>query len=201
MITKFISKLKTPLTCSLLVSAFSFIAFLGKAQTQYHFASNKMVIEGTSNIHDWSMESSSATGSAVITTNPTHSLTELANVNFSVPVETLKSEKSGLDKNAYKALKTDKFKSIAFNAVKTTITPAGGNNYSIASAGRLTISGVARDVTITATGVMAADKSIAVKGAYKLKMTDYSVEPPSLMFGAIKTADEVTLRYDIVLKP
>jgi polyisoprenoid-binding protein YceI len=181
--------------------AFIFTASSANAQTHYHFTSNKMVIEGTSNIHDWSMQSSSATGTAVITTNPSNAVTELGNVSFSVPVETLKSDKSGLDKNAYKALKTDKFKAIAFNAVKTTITPAGGNNYNISSTGKLSISGVARDVVITATGIMAGDKSLNIKGAYKLKMTDFSVEPPSLMFGAIKTADEVTLKYDIVLKP
>ncbi|MEX6686746.1 YceI family protein [Danxiaibacter flavus] len=196
-----IRSFKTLLNYSLLASAFAFISFSGKAQTQYHLTTNKMTIEGTSNIHDWSMQSSSATGGAVITTNPTNLLTDLANVNFSVPVETLKSEKSGLDKNAYKALKTDKFKSIVFHAVKTTIAPASGNTYNLSAAGKLTISGVARDVVLTAVGVMAGDKSINVKGAYKLKMTDYSVEPPSLMFGAIKTADEVTLRYEIVFKP
>ena len=192
---------RTLLAYSILAAVFIFTTSSVKAQTHYHFSSNKMVIEGTSNIHDWSMQSSSATGTAVITTNPSNSVTELGNVSFSVPVETLKSDKSGLDKNAYKALKTDKFKAIAFNAVKTTITPAGGNNYNISSTGKLSISGVARDVVITATGVLAGDKSLSIKGAYKLKMTDYSVEPPSLMFGAIKTADEVTLKYDIVLKP
>ena len=196
-----IRSFKTLLNYSLLASAFAFISVSGKAQTQYHLTSNKMTIEGTSNIHDWSMQSSSATGGAVITTNPTNLMTDLANVNFSVPVETLKSDKSGLDKNAYKALKTDKYKAIVFNAVKTTITPAGGSTYNLTSAGKLTISGVARDVVLTAVGVMTGDKSINVKGAYKLKMTDYSVEPPSLMFGAIKTANEVTLRYEIVFKP
>jgi len=32
-------------------------------------------------------------------------------------------------------------------------------------------------------------------------MSDFSVKPPTAMFGALTTGDEVTLKYTVVVKP
>ncbi|HSC55526.1 MAG TPA: YceI family protein [Phnomibacter sp.] len=192
--------LKPLITCAFLTGGL-FIMNSAQAQKVYRLASNQMVIDGTSNIHDWTMKSASATGSASLVSNAANAVVELTNVSFSVPVETLKSDKSGLDKNAYKALKSDKFKSISFTGAKATLKPTGTNTYTITSAGKLTISGVTKDVVLIAGAAMNGDNSLHIVGAYKLKMTDFSVEPPSLMMGAIKTANEITFKYDIVFKP
>jgi hypothetical protein len=47
---------------------------------------------------------------------------------------------------------------------------------------------------------MNADKSISYNGAYKIKMTDYNVEPPTIMLGAIKTGEFVTVKFDLLLR-
>jgi hypothetical protein len=36
-----------------------------------------------------------------------------------------------------------------------------------------------------------------VAGNFKVKMTEFGLEVPSVMFGAIKSGDEVTVKYDI----
>jgi polyisoprenoid-binding protein YceI len=79
------------------------------------------------------------------------------------------------------------------------VKPAGPN-YFLTAKGRLTISNVTKDVVLTATGVMNADKSITYSGTYQLKMTDYNVDPPSLMMGAIKTGDLVTVKFNLLLR-
>ena len=42
--------------------------------------------------------------------------------------------------------------------------------------------------------------ALHVIGTYNLKMTDFELTPPSLMFGRIKVRDEVTVKFDLVLK-
>jgi hypothetical protein len=48
------------------------------------------------------------------------------------------------------------------------------------------------------TGV-AENGTVTLKGTKLLKMTDYGVKPPSLMFGTMKVADAVTVSFDLVL--
>jgi hypothetical protein len=40
---------------------------------------------------------------------------------------------------------------------------------------------------------------LRVKGSKQLRMTEYGVKPPSLMLGAMKVGDQVTVGYDIIL--
>jgi hypothetical protein len=41
--------------------------------------------------------------------------------------------------------------------------------------------------------------TLVCKGSKRIKMTDYKVEPPSFMFGTIKTGDEITISFDVTL--
>ncbi|MBO9565303.1 MAG: YceI family protein [Niastella sp.] len=170
------------------------------AQIKYQSAGVKITVEGTSNIHDWNMKSEKGTCSGVFDLSSTGTVTGLESLNFSVPAESLKSEKSGLDKNSYKALNTSKYNLISFASGQVTVKPAAGTAHTVVTNGKLTIAGVTKDVQFTANGVVNPDKSITYTGSYQLKMTDFNVEPPSLMFGAIKTANVVTVKFNLVLK-
>lgn len=169
-------------------------------QTKYQTSGGvKLTIEGTSNLHDWDMKSNKGTCNAEFLFNSTGQLTGLSSLNFSVPAESLKSESKSMDKNSYKALKTDKYNIIAFTANNATVKANANGSYTLTARGNLTISGVTQVVDLTATGTMNSDRSITYTGAYKLKMTDYKVTPPSMMFGAIKTGDAITVKFDLVL--
>ena len=74
------------------------------------------------------------------------------------------------------------------------------NGYLLTAKGKLSISGVTKDVVITATGNLKADKSISYTGAFKLKMTDYNVEPPGIMQGAVKSDEIVTVKFELLLR-
>jgi hypothetical protein len=182
------------LVATLLVSVSSF------AQLKYESAGGvKIVIEGTSNIHDWDMKSDKGFCSGIFDVSNTGTLTGMSYLNFSVPAESLKSEHKAMDKNTYKALNTGKFNQINFTASSASIKPNGAG-YILTAKGRLTISGVTKDVTLTANGVVNADKSITYTGTYQLKMTDYKVDPPTAMFGAIKTGDAIVVKFNLLLK-
>jgi hypothetical protein len=171
------------------------------AQTKYESIGGvKIVIEGTSNIHDWEMKSDKGFCSGIFDVNNTGVPTGMSYLNFSVPAESLKSERKSMDKNTYKALNTGKYAQINFTASSASIKANGNSGYVLTAKGRLTISGVTKDVVLTANGVVNPDKSVTYSGSYQLKMTDYKVEPPSLMLGAIKTGDNIVVKFNLQLK-
>lgn len=185
---------------SFLVIGFALSATV-KAQTSYQTTGPiKIKIEGTSNIHDWEMNADKGTGTGVFILDKNGALSGLSSLSFTMPAQSLKSEHSGMDKNAYKAMKTDKYANISYTAATSSVKPYGAK-YQVESKGKLTISGVTRDVDLIAIcSVNPADKSIACSGSYKFKMTNYNVTPPSIMLGAIKTGDDITVKFDLLFK-
>ncbi|MGV9012920.1 MAG: YceI family protein [Flavobacteriales bacterium] len=173
------------------------IASVGYAQSTYKIKTTKdvdVVLQGTSTLHDWHMDAKDASGDAQFVFKP-GSKTELVSVkslSFSVKAEDLKSDSKGLDKNAYKALKTDTYKDIHYTLTSATLAPEA-KGYLLKSVGKLTIAGVTKDVSLDVHCVPNSDGTITCYGTYKLNMTDYKVVPPSFMFGAMTTGDSVTL--------
>ena len=167
-------------------------------QSSYQGSMIKTVIEGTSNIHDWKMESQKGKVTATVTLDGTN-VKEVGTISFVLPAESLKSEHNQMDKNTYKALNTTKNPNISFSSNSSSIKP-NGNGFILTSKGKLTISGVSKDVELVAHGKINADKSISFTGAHTLKMTDYKVQPPTAVFGTIKTGDGITVKYNLVLK-
>jgi polyisoprenoid-binding protein YceI len=184
-----------------LVVLFLLLTSITTAQVKYQNAAAKISIDGTSNIHDWTMNSEKGNCNALFTIGANNALTAVSSLAFVVNVETLKSEHKAMDKNTYKAMNTDKNPNITFNAATATVKPAGGANYTVTAHGKLTISGTTKDVDVIATCTVNADKSITCNGSYKLNMTQYNVTPPSIMFGMIKVGDPITVRFNFTLKP
>ncbi|MBO9199407.1 MULTISPECIES: YceI family protein [Niastella] len=179
----------------------TFTLSIAHAQTKHESAGSvKLVIKGTSNVHDWDMKSDQGSCSSVFDITKAGTLNGVSYINFTVPAESLKSFSTYMDKHAYEALNTDKYNNISFTASSINVKPNGGTGYLLTAKGKLTISSVTKDVVITATGNMHADKSIRYTGAYKLKMTDYNVQPPGIMEGAVKSDDFITVKFDLLLR-
>jgi polyisoprenoid-binding protein YceI len=153
-------------------------------------------IEGTSTLHEWHMTSSEAVYDAVFEMNSVGDPVRLASLTMSLPAESLKSEKTAMDKNAYKALKTEVHKQIAFQLISSKI-----EGKTIHSSGKLRIAGVAKQVDLDVTYTVLPGGALKFKGSKKIVMTDYGVEPPSFMFGSVTTGDEITVSFEVTLAP
>lgn len=172
------------------------------AQTRMGSGNVKVTIEGTSNIHDWIMTSDKGSAQATFTTDASGNPTAISNLNFTVAVKSLKSEKgSTMDNNAYKAMGAEANPNIRFSSATATVKPNGGNSFTITAPGKLSISTGSRDVTLVATGKLNADRSMKIDGSYKLVTTDYNVKAISIMLGAIKTSANVNIVYSLTMKP
>jgi len=170
----------------------SLTGFKGLSQNKSEFSDHvKITVEGTSNIHDWAIHSDKGMVNIILNEN----FSAISAMSFTIPVESLKSESKAMDKNTYKALKTGKYESIIFKATDVSVKQVSGNSYMLKSNGKLTISGVTKPVVLSAKAVINNDNSITYMGTCSLKMTDFNVEPPTIMLGAIKTGDSIKITY------
>ena len=184
-------------TVSLLALAVVLFSLSSKAQSRYvQTNSSRISISGTSTLHEWTMTSDKVNYDAAIETSSQGIPQQLISLIVSVPAESLKSGKGGMDKNAYSALKTDKNKNITFQLISAKI-----EDKTIRCHGNLSIAGTTKQIDVEANYTILPDGSIQCKGSKKLAMRDYNVEPPSFMFGSVTTGNEITVSFDVILAP
>lgn len=192
---------KTTLITILSLLFFQAMVLTGFAQIKYTARDNvKLAVSGTSTLHDWEMTSSNGACDAFVTLAANGRIASLSNLIFVTQVGELKSGKGAMDKNAYKALKKDKYATISYIANTATVATTDGVNYSVKSTGKLTIAGTSHDVDLISSLKLNPDKTITVSGFQKIQMKNYGVEPPTFMFGAVKTGNDITIKFDLTLK-
>ncbi len=176
------------------------VATQGRSQATYSSSTVDLTVSGTSTLHDWDMKSVKANCTATFTLNNAGQITDLTALSFSTPTSALKSEHTAMDNNAYKALKTDKNPSISYTLTSAVVTPGQGGAVSVKTSGKLTIAGTTKDVEILALVKPNADNSLNVTGSRSISMKDFNMQPPSFMLGAVKTGNDVTLKFNLTLK-
>lgn len=170
------------------------------AHTQTYKLDNStsfMKIEGTSSLHDWHIDVENQAGNLNLEQSETITVKEL---NITVESESLKSGKSKMDKNTYKALETDDYKKITFKLTKTSeIKKISDNTYELNGIGELTIVGNTKEIPMSLK-LEIKDSMVLISGKNEIKMTDFGVEPPTALLGTIKTGDAITISYKSTFK-
>ncbi|WP_313100795.1 YceI family protein [Epilithonimonas sp.] len=142
-----------------------------------------IIISGTSPMHDWEMKGSTSTFTGVVAGNA------ITNVSLTVPVKTLSAEKGKImEKKAYEALKSDKAPNVTFTASSINI---GKSNV----AGKLTIAGTAKNVSIPVS-VVKKGNAYLINGTETVKLSEFGMDRPGFM--GIKTGDVVTVKVNVV---
>lgn len=190
---------------TLILTAICMMGFSGmlQAQSVYKINDSKdidMKLSGTSTLHKWSMDAKVFSGSADFSFKPgdAATLSSIKSLTFSLAVANLKSGESGLDKNAYKALKKKEYKDIDYKLQSASVTPEGESKFLIKAHGSLTIAGVTKEIVMDVHCVVNKNGNITCTGSQTLNMTDYAVKPPKFMLGAMKTGDAITLDFTLV---
>lgn len=181
---------------SFLVMIFSANTSVAQSYNVNNGASD-LKVEGTSNIHDWELSAKELQGTLKVEMEDGQ-LVKINQLDFTVVAESLKSGKSGMDKNTYKALKTDDNKKITYKLEKViNIDCTSSSSCKITTSGYLTIAGTKKPVDLNFDAKVSADK-IVLSGSKKINMTHFKVEPPTAMFGTITTGEEVTIKFQTV---
>jgi hypothetical protein len=186
----------------------------------YARSGSKMRMEGTSNIHDWQVESTLIGGFLEVGPNfpsePGQAATpgkiEVQAEPF-IMVRSLKSiEKDGkpyddrMDEVMYEHLRaTDDPKArITFHLTELVLKePAKSKDapYVFDAKGQLAVAGVTNTISMPVNILPLGDKKLKVSGTVTVKMTDFKVDPPApkIALGMIKTGNEVKLIFQWVV--
>ena len=172
------------------------------AQAPLAIDTAKITIAGTSNVHDYTATTTSAKVTRVQLGDaaPGPAVWEdvqkpggLQAFDLAIPATTLKSEKDGLDKNMYKALKAEKHPQITFSMKRMEGTPGA-----LKAVGTLTVAGVAKEVTLPLQTARAGE-NLRVTGALAVLMPDFGIDPPKALMGMVRADPKIKITFDVLL--
>lgn len=182
-----------------LLIALVWLPFTNTTQQKYLFKNNsKVTVAGTSTLHDWTMVSQSMKGEADMNLSGNEILS-IGEVKVEIPVESLKSGKSKMDKNAYEALKSDKHPTLTFQLKDFEPISVNSGFSMMEVEGHLTIAGKTKSEKILVKYRTDSQGNLIVSGSKDIKMTDYKVTPPEVMFGTVTTGDAITISFELHL--
>ncbi|MBF8150778.1 YceI family protein [Winogradskyella sp. F6397] len=178
----------------ILSSLFSFQVAFSQSFTLNN-SSSVLEVHGTSSLHDWVLETEKQSGKIVITNADE---LEISSLNITVEAESLKSGKSSMDKNTYKALNTDDHKTMNFtlSSVKQ-IEKLAGKSFKASVSGKMTISGVTKTISLDMSVKLEGNK-VLLNGEKSFEMTDFGIDPPKALLGTIKTGNKIKIVFKSV---
>ena len=169
-----------------------------------------MTVTGTSTIHDWTSKVNEIYGDIILTSDAADKKNikpgEFASaVKIEVPVLSIESPRGPvMDTKTYNALKSEEFPNIIFelkNSTVKNITDKATKEFVVNATGDLTIAGFTKNISLDMQCKKLDNDHFSCKGSYLINMTDYKVVPPTAMFGQIKTGEEVTIDFELILFP
>lgn len=169
-------------------------------------ATGKVSLHGESSLHPYHADTERFTAVFALDEGATGSFSDIVQAGHvrslavTIPVKTLKSGDNGLDKNMWAALKEPQFPTVTLRVDRYKFDAAGKDG---ALKGKvtasLTIAGVTKSVELDTTATP-TPTGVRFAGQLDLLMSQYGIKPPELMFGVIKTADKVTIQFDVAVR-
>ena len=158
---------------------------------------SSLTVLGTSSLHDWHITAEQQSGKIIFKNLEAG---DIDKCTVDIVVESLKSGKSSMDKNTYKALNSSSYKTISFQLIEVKETSCTGKGkFTVKADGDLTISGVKKRIPLEFTLNIEGNK-ITLIGEKKIKMTDFKIDPPKALLGTITTGNDITIKFSTIFK-
>lgn len=175
-----------------------FLPTLSNSQTIFRVKTHEILVSGTSNLHDWTAIVGKASGYCIIDTIA--ELPRISSISIEIISNSLKSSKGSImDSKMNEALKTVIYPKITFVSKQTKLLKNTTNNIQILIYGVLTIAGVSKNIEIIGICKYVSNELLITMGSKEMKMTDFGVDPPTALFGALETANEIKIDFKINL--
>jgi polyisoprenoid-binding protein YceI len=162
---------------------------------------SKVKVEGTSTLHDWTIESRAVGGFMELDPSfdaDLKTVSTIPKVEVTIPVRQLKNpeNKPKMDAVMYEHMRQKEQPTIKYRLLG--LTPKAGASSQFDAKGELTVAGITRTNSMPVTFERIDPNKIKVKGATPLKMSDFGIQPPALTIAGIgiKTGDEVKLNFE-----
>jgi polyisoprenoid-binding protein YceI len=167
-----------------------------------------MTITGTSTLHDWTSKVNEINGDFVFNNDIQNkklpkSGSIVEQIKMVIPVLSIESPRgSTMDKKTYNALKSEENPNMVFEVKSDnieSIIDKSAEKFLLKVTGDLTLAGYTKEITIDLEGQKLPSGQLKFLGAYPIDMVEYEIEPPSAMFGQIKTGKDVVIDFDLLL--
>jgi polyisoprenoid-binding protein YceI len=174
---------------------------------------SKLWLEGDSSIHAFesfaeelnlnsevSLKANASVADSVTATASLEDQAAVSSLTLTIPIKEMKSPTPGLSKQMHKTLKYKEHPNIVFSLGNYSVAPNPTNSalYVINVKGTVSLAGAAKELELSMQGKPANDH-VVVSGEAELLMTDFGIEPPTLMFGKIKVVDEIIIKWELAL--
>lgn len=192
--------MKSLLTTAFLVLFTASGGLMAQSDTYELLDKSTMQIEGTSTIHDWTADVQEFNTSITINSNALESekvSSPVESFSLTVPVKKIESGKGGMNSKIYGALKEKKHPNITFTLSAAEISGTGNATVQLNVKGALTIAGTTRNISLPVESTLLEGGTYKFSGSYELNMKDYNVDPPSAVFGTIKSGEKVTISFEL----
>lgn len=167
----------------------------------YQFSEDsEMTVHGSSNVRDWTMDVQELTGEVDL--QPAEEGAPTVNsVQLQVPVDQIVADRGSMQDKAHKALQKNAYPTIYFQSDEVEVTPAEADSFSVTATGELIIAGERRTVDLQATGTRQDDGTYRLEGEHEMTLSEFNIDRPTAMFGALQVADEIRLTFSAILAP
>ena len=193
--------MKNPILFSvIIILALSFTLITNETSDYVVESDFSLKIKGTSNVHDWESSVKEISGNAKVIFSESGEI-EIEKCKINIPVKSIKSTKGSImDKKTWKALKYKTHPNIKYSLANFKRVRFEKSGFTTSTIGKLTIAGKSKWIDMDVKGKILEDNSIEISGARALKMTDFNIDPPSALMGAMTTGDDITIEFRIKLK-
>lgn len=188
------------MSLSLLALALLILGTTQASADKYGDKAHKMVINGTSTLHDWEAPLNDMKARADFTVVGTE-LTGLTAFWVECDVKSIKSEKGeSMDEKIYEALKSEENPKIIYNLTSVKSLSKKGSDFVLETVGTLKVAGKTVTIDMTVTAKVNANGEVVFSAEKKLKMSQFDMDRPSAMLGVIKAGDDVSISFDVTMK-
>jgi len=181
----------------LILTFISFTSYI-QAQQAYVSASDnpvKVSVKGSSTLHDWEAVASEISEYPTSVTTDLSSSSAFENFGFKVTVKSLDGGRgASMNKKIRKALHSTEQPYIIYKSTHVTLELVDEGQV-LKSKGIVSIAGKEMEIEVDAS-VKVVDTTLIISGSKALKMGDFNIEPPTAMFGQIKTRDDITVHFE-----
>ncbi|PAP75932.1 YceI family protein [Rubrivirga marina] len=164
------------------------------ALPRYSFTSGSRVwVEGTSTVHDWECEAEQVSAALDAAVSGT-AITGISGLTVTTPVAGLECGNGTMNGKLRDALGSAP---IRFALTNARVGQPNNGRFLVEATGQLTIHGTTRTQTVRANGRVLSGGRFQFTGEVPVTMSQFGVDPPRAMAGALRTGDRVTVKFDV----
>ena len=175
--------------------------------TQYEIdfsQTESITVTGTSTLSDWTVKMEKIGGQPAVLKGLKDSATVIESFYFFASVDDMDGGRgSSMNDKIKSALNSTEFPLVEYRQTEpATVSPnVPDRSLRILSSGNLTVAGASKPIELELLGQMEESGDLILQGQVELKFSDFSIEPPSAMFGQIICENEIQVNIMLRLKP